>query len=140
MKPKALLAAPVLALLLPVGGTPATAVTAAAGTEQASVRVSSPDGVIAKGCRGHRYRYAVEVPAGESWALTVSLVDKRGRTVASGYELSGGDAKKGSGRFRFCSIDVRPGRYKVKGELTWSHYSEEYHVRARPKPLQLRRP
>jgi len=136
----ALFAAPLLALLLPVSGTPATAASAAAGTQHATVKVWSPDGVIAKGCRGHRYRYALQVPAGESWALVVRLVNPRGRTVASGYQLSGADAKKGTGRFRFCSVDVRPGRYKVKAELVWSHYSEEYHVQAEPEPLRLRRP
>lgn len=145
MKRTALVAAPVLALLLPLGGSPATAAPATsgarvAGGEESSVRVWSPDGVLAGGCRGHRYGYSLEVPAGESWALDLSLVNRRGRIVASGYELKGGDPRKGRGRFQFCSDDVRPGRYRIKAELTWSHYSEEHHVLARPKTLQLRRP
>ena len=142
MKRTALFAAPVLALLLPLGAPPAVAAppVSAAGGEESSVRVWSPDGVLAKGCHGHRYRYALDVPAGDSWALDVALVNRRGRVVASGFELKGADPKQGKGRFMFCSDGVRPGRYKIKAELTWSHYSEEHHVQATPKTLRLRRP
>ena len=141
MKRTTLFAVPVLALLLPLGVSPTAAPTAsAAGAEESSVRVWSPDGVLTQGCHGHRYRYALDVPAGESWALDLALVNRRGRTVASGYELKGADPQRGGGRFMFCSGAVRPGRYKIKAELTWSHYSEEHHVHAKPKALQLRRP
>jgi len=140
MKRMALIAAPVLALLLPVGATPATADPAAARAAEATAKVGSPDGVLSKGCPGHRYRYAVDVPDGDSWGLDIYLVNRRGRIMASGYEIKGADPQQGKGRFQFCSRDLRPGRYKVKAELTWSHYSEEHHVRATPKTIQLRRP
>ena len=142
MKRMALSAAPVLALLLPLGASPTVAATPApaAGVEKSSVRVWSPNGVLTKGCHGHRYRYALDVPAGDSWALDLALVDRRGKVVASGFELKGADPQRGTGRFMFCSGGVRPGRFKVKAELTWSHYSEEHHVRAKPKTLRLRRP
>ena len=136
-----LLAAPVLALALPIGGAPAVAEPAPArAAAEATVRVGSPHGVIAKGCHGHAYRYAVDVPAGESWALDLFLVDRKGRIASYAFETKGGDPRRGKGRFLFCSIDVRPGRYKLKAELTWSHYSEEYRVKARTKTVRLRRP
>jgi hypothetical protein len=141
MKRMTLFAAPVLALLLPIGGSPATAEPAPArAAAEATVSVGSPNGAIAKGCHGHPYRYAVDVPAGESWALDLFLVSRQGRIASYAFELKGGDPKQGKGRFLFCSLDVRPGRYKLKAELTWSHYSEEYHVKAKTKTVRLRRP
>lgn len=140
MKRMALLGASVAALLLPLGFAPATAQTPdAARTGQASAKVWSGDGVLEK-CSGHAFRYAVEVPAGDSWSLELHLVNQRGRSVAFGFEVKGGDPVKGHDRFLFCSDDVRPGRYQVKAELIWSHYSEETHVWAKPRTIRLRRP
>lgn len=128
------------ALLLPLGAAPATADSRSARGEAASARVWSGDGVLRKGCPGHRYGYAVKVPAGDSWALEVFLVNRRGRTVAMGYERKGSDPKRGKGRFQYCSQNMRPGRYKVKARLIWSHYSDEYRLWAKPKTIRLRRP
>jgi hypothetical protein len=130
------------ALLLPVGAVPATAATSAASEDAASAKVWSRDGVLRKGCPGHRYRYAVKAPTGngDSWSLEVYLVNRRGRTVAMGYERMGSDPKEGRGRFQFCSQNMRPGRYKVKALLNWSHYSDEYQRWAKPRTIRLRRP
>lgn len=137
----ALLGAPVAALLLPLAAVPAAASASpvAAREAAASATVWSTDGVLKK-CSGHAFRYAVDVPAGDSWSLELHLVDKQGRSVAFGYEVKGGDPTKGHDRFLFCSDDVRPGRYKVRAELIWSHYSEETHVWAEPRTIRLRRP
>ena len=140
MKRLALIGAPLLALLLPLGGAPATADAPVARAAEASAQIRSTDGVLSKGCPGHRYRYAVDVPAGDSWSLEVHLVNRKGRTVAFDYQVSGGDPKKGKGRFLFCSLDVKPGRYKVKAQLTWSHYSDVQTVWAKPRVIHLRRP
>lgn len=142
MKRLVLAGALLAALLLPIGAVPATAATFAAGEGAVSAKVWSRDGVLRKGCPGHRYRYAVDVPSGngDSWSLEVFLVNRRGRTVAFGYERMGSDPKEGRGRFQFCSQNMRPGRYKVKAQLIWSHYSEEYHLWAKPKTIRLRRP
>jgi hypothetical protein len=140
MKRSALVGALLATLLLPLGATPATAATSSARADEATAKVWSGDGVLRKGCHGHRYGYAVVVPAGDSWSLEVSLVNRRGRTVSFGYETTGGDPKKGRGRFQFCGNDLRPGRYKVKAELIWSHYSDEHHEWAKPRTIRLRRP
>lgn len=140
MKRLALIVAPLLALMLPLAGTSATAGAPVARAAEASAKIRSTDGVLSKGCPGHRYRYAVDVPAGDSWSLDVYLVNRAGRTVAFNYELVGGDPKKGKGRLQFCSVDVKPGRYKVKALLTWSHYSDVQTLWAKPRVVRLRRP
>ncbi|HET9422550.1 MAG TPA: hypothetical protein VFO49_15525 [Nocardioides sp.] len=138
MKRLSLVGALLAALLLPLGGTPASATPAAARAEDATAKVWSGDGVL-RGCRGHGYKYAVDVPAGDSWSLELFLVNRRGRTVSFGYELKGGDPKQGKGRFQFCADDLRPGRYRVKAELIWSHYSDEYHQWTKPRTIRLRK-
>lgn len=132
MKRLALVGALLAALLLPTN--------AAAQSEGATAKVWSGDGVLRKGCHGHGYGYAVDVPAGDSWSLEVSLVNRKGRALYQGYEIKGADPKQGKGRFLFCSHDLRPGRYRVKAELVWSHYSDEYHQWAKPRTIHLRRP
>jgi hypothetical protein len=139
MKRLVLVAALMTALLLPVGTLPACADPTAAREDVAGAKVWSRDGVLRKGCPGHRYRYAVRVPSGDSWSLEVYLVNRRGRTVAMDYKIKGGDPKEGRGRFQFCSQNMRPGRYKVKALLIWSHYSDEYREWAKPRTIRLRR-
>ena len=78
-------------------------------------RSGTGDGTLRKGCHGHRYGYAVVVPAGDSWALEVFLVDRRGKTVSFGYETTGGDPKKGQGRFQFCAGRPPPGPLPGEG-------------------------
>lgn len=140
MKRLALIGAPLLALLLPLGSTPATADAPVARAAEASATIRATDGVLSKGCPGHRYRYAVDVPAGDSWALEVFLVNRAGRTMATDYKVIDGDPRKGRGRLQFCSLNITPGRYKVKAQLTWSHYSDLQTVWAKPRIIRLRRP
>lgn len=139
MKRLVLALAVVTALLLPVGSVP-TAAAAGIDEDTATAKVWSRDGVLSKGCPGHRYRYAVQVPAGDSWALEVYLVNRRGKIRAMSYHVKGGDPKEGRGRLQFCSQNMRPGRYKVKAQLIWSHYSDEYTEWAKPRVIWLRRP
>lgn len=139
MKRTALVGASLAALLLPLGAAPASSAPEVAPKADATVKVWSPDGVL-KNCAGHRYRYAVDVPSGDSWAVEIHLVNKRGKTVSFGYEIKGADPKKGKGRFQICAHDVRPGKYKVKAELIWSHYSDQENVWAKPRTIRLRRP
>jgi hypothetical protein len=137
---KRLVVALLAALLLPLGALPATTGAAAADDGEATAKVWSGDGVLRAGCPGHGYRYAVRVPSGDSWSLEIYLVNRRGRTVAMDYQVKGGDPRKGKGRLQFCSQNMRPGRYKVKALLIWSHYSDEYHEWATPRTIRLRRP
>jgi hypothetical protein len=142
MKRLLLAGALMAALLLPLAAVPATAAPTAVGGTEASAKVWSGDGVLRNGCPGHRYGYAVKAPTGngDSWSLEVFLVNRRGRTVAMGYQVMGADPQRGKGRFQYCSQNMRPGRYKVKARLIWSHYSDEYHLWAKPKTIRLRRP
>jgi hypothetical protein len=140
---KTLLVLTLLALCLPSAGVPTSAAASAARADKATAWVRSPDhGVLKKGCSGHRYRYAVDVPdgKGDSWALEVFLLDSSGRAVASSYEIKGADAVRGKGRLAFCSLNVRPGRYKVKGRLTWAHYSDTTVSWTKPVRVRLQRP
>jgi len=136
----ALIGAPLLTLLLPLAGAPATADAPVARAAEASAKIHSTDGVLTKGCPGHRYRYAVDVPAGDSWSLELHLVNRKGRTVAFDYQVGGGDPTQGKARLQFCSLDMKPGRYQVRAELIWSHYSDEQTLWAKPRTIHLRRP
>lgn len=105
--------------------------------EEADGGVRSHDGVLERGCQSHPYRYRVE--AGESdWSLELFLVDRRGRTVANGYEWKDADPAQGRGRFRFCSQVTKPGRFTVRARLTWDDGA--YHeTRLEPVRIRLRR-
>ncbi len=140
MKRLALIGALLISLLLPLGGSPATADVPVARAAEASAKIRSTDGVLSKGCPGHRYRYAIDVPAGDSWSLEVYLVSRTGRSVAFSYKVMGGDPQRGKGRLQYCSLNVRPGRYKVKALLTWSHHSDVKTLWAKPRTIHLRRP
>ncbi len=134
------LALAMTALLLPVGAVSAPAHGSAVAEDPAGAKVWSRDGVLRKGCPGHRYRYAVRVPAGDSWSLEIYLVNRRGRIKATDYKIKGGDPKQGRGKLQFCSQNMRPGRHKVRALLIWSHYSDEYREWAEPRIIRLRRP
>ncbi len=97
MKRLALIGSPLLALLLPLGGAPATADAPVARAAEATAKVWSTDGVLTKGCPGHKYRYAVDVPAGDSWSLEVCLVNRKGRTVAFDYQVTRRRPETGQG-------------------------------------------
>ena len=140
MKRLALIGSPLLALLLPLCGASATADLPVARAAEATAKIWSTDGVLSKGCPGNKYRYAVDVPDGDSWSLELHLVNRKGRTVAFDYQVGGGDPKQGKGRLQFCSLSIKPGRYKVKAELIWSHYSDQQSVWAKPRTIHLRRP
>lgn len=100
-------------------------------------RVGSPDGVLRHGCRSHPYRYRVHAEDSD-WSLELFLVDRRGRTIANGYEWKDADPAKGRGRFRFCSQATTPGRFTVRSRLTWDDGA--YHEkRLEPRRIRLRR-
>lgn len=105
--------------------------------EEATGSVRSRDGVLRRGCQSHPYRYRVR--AGDSdWSLELFLVDRRGRTVANGYEWKDADPAKGRGRFRFCAEATTPGRFTVRARLTWDDGA--YHEkRLEPRRIRLRR-
>lgn len=106
--------------------------------ESATGSVRSPDGVLKRGCQRHPYRYRVRASESD-WSLELFLIDRRGRTVANGYEWKGADPAKGRGRFRFCSQATRPGRFTVRSRLTWDDGA--YHEkRLEPRRIRLRRP
>lgn len=105
--------------------------------EDATGSVRSPDGILERGCQSHPYRYRVRAEDSD-WSLELFLVDRRGRTVANGYEWKHADPAKGRGRFRFCSEVTKSGRFTVHSRLTWDDGS--YHEkRLEPRRLRLRR-
>lgn len=135
---------PLVALLLTVSAAPAHGGLLddlfGKDPEPANGTVRSPDRVLKPGCQRHGFRYRLDIPAGNPWALEVSLVDPRTKRIAgSSYLLHGADPKRGKAHFRFCSQSVRPGRYRVVSKLTWSDYSKQWVKRLTDDQVRLRR-
>jgi hypothetical protein len=102
-------------------------------------RVWRGDGVLRQGCHNYKYQYRVKPPT-KVWALETFLVDRRGETVASGVLGYGADPKRGTAKFRFCRYNTVPGKFKVRGKLTWYITNEESKVRwVEPDHFRLRR-
>lgn len=138
------LSVPLVALLLTLGAAPAHGGLLddlfGKDPKPASGTVRSPDRVLKHGCQRHGFRYRLDVPSGNAWALEVSLVDRRTNRIAgSSYLVSGADPERGKAHFRFCSQNVRPGRYKVISRLTWSDYSKQFVKRLANDQVRLRR-
>ena len=107
-------------------------------------RVWAADKVLREGCHGYRYQYVVR-PRTNDWSFETFLHTPSGRTIASGGFHFGVDPRRGAGHFRFCNDVTRPGRYKIRGKLTWKscdilgHCTK--HVRwVKPGYFRMRRP
>jgi hypothetical protein len=80
-------------------------------------RLWATDKVLKRGCHTYHYQYRVTSSADE-WALETFIKDRTGETIASNAKDSFIDPKRGSGSFRLCRANTRPGRFKVTGKLT----------------------
>ena len=101
--------------------------------------VKSPDAVLKKGCQPHRFRYRVTVPAGSAWGLELSMIDRRGRSIAAAYKRVNGDPTNGTGVFRFCSQTAKPGKYRIRSKLSWTDITVPYEKVLATEVFRLRR-
>ena len=81
-------------------------------------RTYAQNGTLLSGCHSYRYSYRLAPPT-EIWGLETTLIDPRGKAVASGAFLSGSDPTVGKGIFRFCKPTTTPGRFKIRAKFTY---------------------
>ena len=101
-------------------------------------RMWRDDGVLREGCHRYKYHYKA-IPPTNDWALETFLVDPTGETIASDGLISGTDPKKGTARFRFCEYNTEPGRFKLRGKLTYRDGFDEWVVWVKPGYFRLRK-
>lgn len=75
-------------------------------------------GILHKGCHRYFYAYAVQVPT-EDWSLEVSIVDRRGHSVASFAYIGPSDPKTQTSEFRLCHNATVPGTFRIRSVLNW---------------------
>ena len=98
------------------------------------------NGVLREGCHGYRYHYRAKPPAASTeWALETFLVDRRGNGVAHGAFASNYDPARGRSRFRVCEYNTVPGRFKIRGLLTWREGDDQFERWVKPDYFRLRR-
>lgn len=119
--------------LLALGAAPASAGDPDFG------RMWRDDGVLRDGCHNYKYHYKVK-PLTDDWALETFLVDRRGETIASGAKTADVDPKRGTGKFRFCRYNTVPGKFKVRGKLTYRDGYDQWVRWIKPGYFHLRRP
>ena len=90
---------------------------ALAGNEEYG-RTWARDKVLRSGCHEYRYQYKVKSPEHE-WALETFLLDPNKKKVGSGQKLFNTDPKRGSDTFRLCRNATVPGKFKIRGKLTY---------------------
>lgn len=76
------------------------------------------DGTLRKGCHRYQFAYVAQVPS-EDWTLEVSIVDRRGHSVASFAFLGPSDPKTQTTSYRLCRGATVPGTFRIKGILNW---------------------
>lgn len=81
--------------------------------------------VLRKGCHSYRYSYTVK-PRTDDWSLETFLIGPRGGRIGSDVILSGADPKSGAKNWRICRSNTVPGKFTIKGKLTYKDYPDEY--------------
>lgn len=117
---------------LTAGATPASGGNAEYG------RVWRGDGVLRPSCHNYKYHYKVRSPKPD-WALETFLVDPRGETIASGGFVSEVDPKRGVGKFRFCRYNTVPGKFKIRGKLSYRDGYDQWVRWVKPGYFRLSR-
>jgi len=105
-------------VLTAVGALVGGGITAPAEAGDADLgRLWAGDKWLKRGCHNYKYQYQVTSSA-DDWLLEVFLKDPTGETIASNTKDSYVNPKRGSGTFRFCRNNTRPGKFKIRGKLT----------------------
>lgn len=70
------------------------------------------------GCRTYSITYDVEVPS-DDWTLESSIVDRRGKGVASFAIISPNDDAVDTLTYRLCRSATVPGKFRIRSVLNW---------------------
>jgi len=145
----------VLALLVALGllaaGPPASASASSTGADVVGALSRGDDATssgwgkataakqrLRDGCRGYPFRYVVDVP-GDAWMAEITLVNPRGREIASRTYQSTNDPARAKRRFRFCDVSTEPGRHSIRMLVTSYDYRAEHERRSDPTIFRLTR-
>lgn len=129
---RAVLVGALAALMLVIGLPVATA-----GQDDYG-RTWARDRQLRAGCHNYKYQYKVKSPT-DDWALETFLIDPDKSNVGSGQMLAGNDPARGSSTFRLCRNATTPGRFKIRGKLTYNDGFDEYVVWLDPGFFRLRK-
>jgi len=131
---------------LPASGSPAPSSSSGAAPPATVAQwhrmghTHAPSGKLRGGCRNHRYTYTVTPPPQTWWTLEIFIVGPKKARLASDVIISGADKTTGSKRFQLCRVNTRPGRFLIKGRLTYKDYPDEYDGWIQPSHFTLRKP
>ena len=132
----AVLAAPI-ALVAAAGALSVAGAAAPAAAAEASWgRTAAPTQTIRAGCRDYRFHYDVTVP-GDAWMTEITLVNPRGKKVATRTYDSEAYAPSGTGTFELCQPTTAPGRYRITMKVTSYDDRAVSARRADPSALRL---
>jgi hypothetical protein len=125
--------------LLPVGILSPTPDQPPEAAGQVGGHTAARDGVLRKGCRRYRFSYAVSTPY-DDWTLETSVVDPRGKGVASGALIGPSDPRSGALGYTLCRRATKAGRFTITGKLISYDGMEETVVQLPVSTFRLRRP
>ena len=109
------------------------------GTEQVGGHTAARNATLRKGCRRYRFSYAVSTPY-DDWTLETSVVDPRGKGVASGALIGPSDPRSGEIDYTLCRRATKAGRFTITGKLISYDGTEETVVQLPASTFRLRRP
>ncbi|WP_036490319.1 hypothetical protein [Nocardioides sp. CF8] len=80
--------------------------------------ITARDQKLRPGCRTYSITYDVEVPT-DDWTLESSIVDRRGKGVASFAIISPNDDAIDTLTYRLCRGATVPGTFRIRSVLNW---------------------
>ena len=132
------LATSLLTGVLTIGGLVAPGVPVAQAGDADYGRAWARDRALRDGCHDYAYHYRVKPPTSD-WALETFLRDRRGKTIASDALIAPHDKLKARSTFRFCRYNTVPGRFKIRGKLTWKNGWDTHEKWIEPGHFRLHR-
>jgi hypothetical protein len=133
-------AALLAATLLPTPGilTPTPTPEPEATEQQVGGSTHARDRVLRRGCRPYHFSYAVSTPY-DDWTLETTVVDPRGKGVASGALIGPSDPRTGEIGYTLCRRATTSGRFTITGKLISYDGMEETVVQLPTSTFRLRR-
>lgn len=125
--------------LLPGGNGGSTQAAPSAAQFRSMGSTHEANGTLRRGCHRYRYTYRVSPPS-DQWSLETFLVGPHGAGLGSDDVISGADPRSGVKHWRICRSNTRPGRFTIKGKLTYNDYPDTYSGWISPSHFRLHRP
>lgn len=115
---QALTSDPLSDLLHGLTGDTEQAEQPASGEVVERATITARDQKLRRGCHTYSITYDVEVPT-DDWTLESSIVDRRGKSVASFAVISPNDDAIDTLTYRLCRGATVPGTFRIRSVLNW---------------------